>query len=274
LHQLAAAETVVPSALAPLAKQRLEHELYELQCRIFRGVDQASFVAYVIDSKAEHNWIQLYRGRDGALGGYATMHIYERVIDGRAISVVRCETGTLREHRGANLIGAFYAKHLLRYMVTHPRRPLYFLGTLVHPSSYAMIARNIGEALWPREGEETPVELRALMESLGDAFGLERVDPANTLVRKVGWQTIDSAADRAYWERCERPGVQFFLRANPGYEEGNGLLTLAPLSFGIFTRGLARYVHARSSRGTRQLAGRVRAGLAALRRRPALDAAS
>jgi hypothetical protein len=264
LHQLAAAETVVPSTLGPLAKQRLEDELYDLQRRIFRGVDKAAFVAYVIDSKAEHNWIQLYRDRDGALGGYATMHVYEREIDGRAVAVVRCETGTLREHRGANLIGAFYAERLLRMKLAHPRRPLYFLGTLVHPSSYAMIARNLGEALWPREGAEAPEEIRALMESLGDVFGLPRVDPENTLVRKVGWQTIDSAADRAYWERCERPGVQFFLRANPGYEEGNGLLTLVPLTHGVFARGLVRYAHARGTRGVRRLAARARASVAAL----------
>lgn len=269
MHQLAAAETVVPSALDPIAKQRLEDELYALQRRIFDGVDRASFVAYVIDSKAERNWIQLYRGPDGALGGYAAMHVYERQIDGREIAIVRCETGTLREHRGANLVTAFYAERVIRERLAHPRRPLYFLGTLVHPSSYGMLARHAGESLWPRAGAEPPAEIAALMESLGDTFGLLRVAPENALVRKVGWRTIDSAADRAYWERCDRPGVQFFLESNPGYGEGDGLLTLLPITRGVLARGLARYARARLTRGARQLAGRARAGVAALLPAPA-----
>jgi len=260
---LTAAETIVPGALDATAKERFEDELYDLHRRIFRGVDKAAFVRYVVDSKAEHTWIQLYRGEDGALGGYLAVHIYEREIDGRTTAIVRGETGMLREHRGANVIGSFFTERVLRYRVAHPLRPLYFLGSLVHPSSYAQLARYADE-VWPREGVETPAEIRGLMDTLGEAFGLDRVDPENALVRKVGWQTIDSRGDRAYWERCERPGVQFFLRENPGYEEGHGLLTLVPLTLGGVARGVARYVYARGERRARTVAGRARTRIAAL----------
>jgi hypothetical protein len=118
--------------------------------------------------------------------------------------------------------------------------------------------------VWPREGAQTPAEIRGLMDTLGDVFGIERVDPANALVRKVGWQTIDPGADRAYWERCDRPGVQFFLRENPGYAEGHGLLTLVPLTLGTLTRSVARYLLSRNERRTR-----ARAGIAALLPAPA-----
>ena len=253
----------MPGRLDAAAKQELEDELYDLHSRIFRGVDKAAFVKYVVDSKAEHTWIQLYRGEDGALGGYLAVHIYEREIDGRMTAIVRGETGTLRKYRGANLIGGFFAERVLRYRVAHPLRPVYLLGSLVHPSSYAQLAR-YADDVWPREGVETPAEILGLMETLGEAFGLDRVDPENALVRKVGWQTIDSRGDRAYWERCDRPGVQFFLRENPGYEEGHGLLTLAPLTLGAVTRGIARYMYAKGERRTRKLAARGRAGIAAI----------
>ncbi len=268
MAKLVVAETVMPKALDPIAKQQLADDLYDLHSRIFRGVDKASFVAYVIESKAEHTWIQLYRDQDGALGGYAAVHIYERRVGGKMTAILRGETGTLREHRGADLVVNCYARHLLRYRAAHPLRPLYFLGSLVHPSSYGLIARHMDE-VWPRQGVETPAEILELMDSLGDAFGLDRVDAANALVRKVGWQTIDSRNDRAYWERCERPGVQFFLRENPGYEEGHGLLTLVPLTLGAVTRGLAQLVRVKSERRARKLAARARAGLGALRPTPA-----
>jgi hypothetical protein len=262
LEKLVAAETITPRTLDAAARQRLEDDLYELHGRIFRGVEKAAFAAYVIDSKAEHTWIQLYRGEDGALGGYLAVHIYERELNGRTIAIVRGEVGTLRKHRGAHAVGGFFADRVLRYLVAHPRRPLYLLASFVHPSSYGQLVRYADE-VWPREGQETPAEVRGLMDRLGDAFGLARVDPANALVRKVGWQTIDSQGDRAYWERSDRPGVQFFLRENPGYGDGHGLLTLMPLTIGGILRGLARYSLAKGERRARALAARTRAGVAA-----------
>lgn len=268
MPKLAAAEVVTPAALDATAKQALEDQLYGLHSRIFRGVDRAAFVAYVIDSKAEHTWIQLYRGDQGALAGYMAVHVYERVIDGRMTAIVRGEMGTLREYRGANLVASFFAERVVRYLAAHPLRPLYLLASLVHPSSYSQLVR-YHDGVWPREGAETPAEIGELMDTLGNAFGLDRVDPANALVRKVGWQTIDSRSDRAYWEGCERPGVQFFLRENPGYREGHGLLTLAPLTVGIVARGLARYAYARGEGRVKKLARRARAGIAGLLPAPA-----
>ncbi len=253
MNKLVAAETIVPKALDPIAKQQLEDDLYDLHRCIFGGHDRRYFVEYVIDSKAEHTWIQVYRGDGGELGGYLALHIFEREVGGRTIAVVRCETGTLRKYRGANLLVGAFAERVLRYRAAHPLRPLYLLGTLIHPSSYSQLVRYADDAVWPREGAETPAEIRELMEALGDEFGIDRVDPANPLVRKVGWQTLDSHGDRAYWERCDRPGVQFFRRANPGYEQGHGLLTIAPLSLGVVARGVMRYLRTRIGRGARKL---------------------
>lgn len=240
MAKLVAAETLIPSALDGAAKEQLADELYDLQRRIFLGVDKASFVAYVIDSKAEHTWIRLYRDASGQLGGYLAVHIYERKMDGRTVAIGRSETGFLREHRGANFVTGFIADRALRYRLMHPLRPFYFLGALVHPSIYAQITRYADE-FWPRPDVVTPAEIRDLMNALGDSFGLQAVDPGNGFVRKVGWQTIDSGSDRAYWERSARPGVQFFQRENPGYQEGHGLLTLAPVTIGAILRGLTRY---------------------------------
>jgi hypothetical protein len=254
---------VEPAYLDLAEKLQFEDELYDLHRRIFDGFDKASFVKYVVDSKAEHTWIRLYRGEYGKLGGYTAVHVYEREIDGRMTAIVRCQTGTLRKYRGANIVSGFFADRVLRYLLAHPLRPLYFVGLAVHPSSYSQLVRYTDE-VWPREGVETPPEILALMEEIGDTFGIQRVDPENPLVRRGGWQTLDSSDDRAYWERCERPGVQFFLRTNPGYVDGHALFTIAPYTLGSVTRGIARFVRAKGERRIRTLAAGVRTGLAAL----------
>jgi hypothetical protein len=268
MAKLITAETVVPGLLDANARRRLEDDVYDLYRRIFCGFDRTSFVDYVIAPKAEHSWIQLYRGEDGALGGYTSLHIHEREIHGRTIAIVRCMSGTLREHRGANLISGFFADRVLRYRLAHPRRPLYFLGVLIHPSSYSQLVRYL-DGVWPREATEMPPDTCALLETLGASFGLRRVDPANPLVHVAGSLTLDSRGDRAHWERSDRPGVQFFLRENPGYEQGHGLLALAPLTLRGITRGLGRYLYARTERRARKLAARARAGIAGLLPAPA-----
>lgn len=263
MAKLIAAEVVTPSALDAAARQRFASELYALHARIFRGVDEAAFVRYVVGSTAQHTWIQLYRDPAGDLGGYFAVHIYEREIDGVMTAVVRGETGILRRHRGNNMIGSFIIGRALRYVMSHPTRPTYFLGSLVHPSTYSLFGRFV-EEVWPREGVETPPEILGLMDTLGDAFGLDRVDPSNGLVRKVGWQTIDSSSDRAYWHNNDRPGVQFFLRENPGYAEGHGLLTVAPVTVRNALGAFARWSAGKAASRARKATAGARAGLAAL----------
>jgi hypothetical protein len=257
--KLVAAEIVVPKSLDAAARERLVAEMYDVHARIFDGVDRATFVKYVVDSKADETWIQLYRTARGELGGYFAFHVFERTLRGETVAIFRGETGVLREHRGGNVIGAFFADRALRYMARHPGRQTYFLGSLVHPSSYATLATYIGD-VWPNAERETPADIASLLDELGTSFGLEQVaDAASTLVRKVGWITRDAAADRAYWQRSRRPGVQFFLQANPGYPEGHGLLTLAPLSAGILARGLGRYAADHAEKQTKRALASLRA---------------
>jgi hypothetical protein len=68
------------------------------------------------------------------------------------------------------------------------------------------------------------------MEELAAEFGLEKVDEARPLVRKVGWKTRETEAEREYWQTCDKPTARFFIEANPGYVEGDGLVTVVPVT--------------------------------------------
>jgi CRP-like cAMP-binding protein len=61
---------------------------------------------------------------------------------------------------------------------------------------------------------------------LANSFGLERVVPHNPLTRQVHWITRDSEVERNYWAQCDKPAARFFIEANPGYGDGDGLVTL------------------------------------------------
>jgi hypothetical protein len=47
------------------------------------------------------------------------------------------------------------------------------------------------------------------------------------MIRDVGWVTREA---QPYWENTDDINVAFFRRRNPGFHNGQGLLTLVPMT--------------------------------------------
>ncbi|NTX63172.1 cyclic nucleotide-binding domain-containing protein [Myxococcus sp. CA051A] len=229
MSRIASTEVVIPQSLSAEQRRHLTDALYAVHQEIFEGVTKEGFARYVVESTAEHTWIQLHRNEEGALVGYFALHVFEKQLGGVTTAVFRAEAGSLRAYRGGNTNTRFGLFHMLKYLLRHPGRPAYYLGALVHPSSYALFAKYCTE-LWPRREQPIPSPLRAFLDELGSEFGLARVDPTNPLLRQVGWCTRDSEVERDYWRQCDKLSARYFIEANPGYAQGHGLLTLAPVT--------------------------------------------
>lgn len=221
-------EVVIPRQLDPARRRALTAGLYRVHCEVFDGVEEHAFAKYVVDSKAEQTWIQVHRGDDGEVVGYFALHVFERELGGRMTAVFRAEAGTLRAYRGQNTNVSFGIQRALAYMARHPGRPVYYLGALVHPSSYGIFAKYF-DTVWPSAATPPSAEIVAFMDGLASSFGLERVRDDDPLTRRVGWRTRDSEVERSYWRRSDRASARFFVERNPGYGEGHGLVTLVPV---------------------------------------------
>lgn len=220
-------ETIDPSTLSDAEKESLISSLYAVHCEIFDGVSRQQFAQYVINSPAKRTRIQLSYGANGELAGYLAMHAFRPTLHGKECTVLRAEAGLRRAYRGNASTAGFAITNLLKTRWDFSG-PLFYLGCLVHPSSYSIFANN-APAVWPAAGGEIPPELFDLMMRLGEEFHLEMVDPARPLVRKVGWITRDTEAERRYWQTSDLPAARFYIEQNPGYVQGNGLLTLLPM---------------------------------------------
>lgn len=229
MPRIASTEVIIPKGLSAEERHQLTEALYVLHQQIFDGVEREAFAKYVIESKAEHTWIQVHKNEAGEIVGYFALHVFERLLGGQPSAVFRGEAGSLRAYRGGSITMRFGLKRLLSYLVRNPGRKAYYLGSLVHPSSYALLAHHFG-TVWPQREQETPPEVLAFMDGLATEFGLEKVGPAEPLVRSVGWRTRETEAEREYWEQCDKPAARFFIEANPGYARGHGLLTMVPLN--------------------------------------------
>ncbi|MBZ4417477.1 cyclic nucleotide-binding domain-containing protein [Myxococcus sp. RHSTA-1-4] len=227
MPRIASTEVVVPKSLSVEERQRLTDALYAVHQQIFDGVERESFAKYVVESKAEQTWIQVHKNDEGDIVGYFAMHVFEKPLNGVKTAVFRAEAGSLRAYRGANTNTRFGLALVLKYLLRNPGRPTYYMGSLVHPSSYSLLAKYCGD-IWPRREQPVPPELLAFMDGLATEFGLEKVDAANPLLRQVGWRTRESEVERDYWRQCDKPSARFFVEANPGYVDGHGLVTLVP----------------------------------------------
>ncbi len=248
-------EVVDPTALEGRTREAFIDALYAVHSQIFDGVDRDAFVHYVVDSPADETKILVHRDRAGAPIGYFAAHQFRRVVRGKPAIIARGETGMLRQHRGGASILRFGFGEALRIMAGNPGVPLYYLGCLVHPTSYHALCKYL-RPVWPSVDTPPDASLRALVSELGDSFGLARVgeDP---LVREVGWRTRDTEAERAFWRRCDKPDVRYYVEHNPGYGEGHGLLTLVPLSGPVVAGALARVAREKGGHRLEGLRARV-----------------
>ena len=241
MPSITSSEVIVPKDLSAAARQQLTDDLYVVHCQIFDGVEKASFAKYVVESKATHTAIYIHKNTERRIVGYSAIHVFEKQLRGRTAAVFRAEAGSLREYRGNSANIRIAISQLLRYRLAHPTRPIFYLGTLVHPSSYMFMAK-YANVVWPNREQQLPLEIATFMADLAVAFGLEAVEPHNPLVVQVGWRTRDTEVERNYWRSCNKPAARFFVYENPNYTEGQGLMTLVPLCGSTLLKGAGRLI--------------------------------
>lgn len=226
-----------PSTLSPNAREAFTAELFAAHCRIFAGVDRATFAAYVVDSPAERTRIQVFRD-EGEIVGYAAFHAFEREHEGRPCLVLRTEVGLLPAYRRGTRMGGFLVREVMGVLLRNPGRAVYGLSCATNPASYRALTRDC-DRVWPHWERPTPPATAALMTSLAERFGLEPVEGACPGVYHVGWKTLQDEHERRQWRACSHPASQLYVQRNPGYSEGHGMLILIELDpLGMLRCGL------------------------------------
>jgi len=231
MERITTSETIDPIFLVKEKKRRFIHELYEIQCQIFQGVDINSFTSYIIRPGAVRTRVKIFRNDHQKAVGYYAIHLFEIRSNAAEITAIfRAEAGLLRAYRRKHATLSFAFAEYCRYKCFHPGRKVYYLGTLVHPSSYHSLFRNCYE-LYPTYRRETPPDILRLMCDMAKNLGIGPACRDNPFIVQVGWIVRNDREDLAFWSHCDKPDVKFFLKINPGYREGEGLLTLVPITW-------------------------------------------
>ncbi len=222
-------ERVDPGRLSERQREELSARLYQIHKAVFAGLDEKGFDHYVVNSPAKQTRILLYRNKQKELIGYFGVHRFEKYAEGQPVVVFRAEVGLLPEYRHGNADLSFWLTEAARFKLLHPGRQVYFFYAPVSPSFYAMVARR-ARTMYPRRGLDIPSRTLKLMVQLAQEFGLQQVEEGNQLIRKVGWITMATNQEKDFWQSSANPHIRFYVEANPKFSEGNGLLTLIPVT--------------------------------------------
>jgi hypothetical protein len=231
MARIAISEIIDPNLLVKEEKERFIRELYEIQSQIFQGVDIKGFTSYILRPSAKRTRVKIFRNDQQKAVGYYAIHLFEiRLNDGEIRTIFRAEAGLLRAYRRKHATLSFALAEYCRYKCLKPGRKVYYLGTLVHPSSYHLIFRHTKE-MYPTYRCQTPPDVLRLMRDMAKNLGIGPICRDNPIIVQVGWIVRNDREDLAFWSQCDKPDVKFFLRKNPGYREGEGLLTLVPITW-------------------------------------------
>ncbi len=228
------ATVVDPARLTTAARAALVQELYEAQQRLFDGVDKEAFEAYVVSSSAQRTRIQVFRSQ-GRVVGYAAVHFFRRIVNGRVVWVVRGESGIERAFRGRTVMARFVFSEGVAHVLRHPLARTVFMACPVHPASYRRVVEKYA-CSYPAPGRPVPRKAQDLLQKLADEFEMPRVAHEGEGIRRVGWISRESAEERARWRAHKDRNVRFYLKNNPNYSRGYGMLLLATVSWPAILR--------------------------------------
>ncbi len=227
---IAQGRIVVPAELSTCERRALSNKLYSVHQKIFAGVSAEEFHQHVIEPPAEATSIQLYCAADQSVIGYCAVHRYRRQVHGRSVIVLRAEAGLAPGFRGRGATYGFGIVRALTEKLSHPFTPVYYLGTLVHTSSYHLFCKYF-RRIFPHPDIKPPADTQEIARQLIESFSDPAVRPEDPFVRDVGWVTIETPQEKRLNERLDPSDVQFFKLRNPGFTKGHGLVVLIPMTW-------------------------------------------
>ncbi len=201
-------------------------QMFELYDSYYGGTSRALFER---DLMAKDLVFTLSEG--GVIKGFSTLMRFERLVGEEMVNFLY-SGDTVIDHRfwGRNDFALKWINYAGQVKTSNPDRPLYWFLTVKGHRTYRYLSV-FSRRYYPAYGLETPKDIKALIDSLGQRHYGASYDPQRGVVHfprsrghlKTGWAVISERDKR-------RPEVRFFLERNPGYVFGDEMVCLCLLS--------------------------------------------
>ena len=229
---------------------RLVNGLWQLYSDHYDNVTRDAFEADLANKQS------VFVGFDsgsGAVKGFSTAALYRHRCEGQTVGVYFSgDTVVHPDYWGQKALHKAVLRALLAWKVRHPLTRLYWFLICSGYRTYLTMVRTFPEH-WPHHERGLPPRERRMIDSLARARFGAAWRPEQGVVRIEGPQAVVKRLVAPVTAQVRSlPEVQFFMRANPGYERGDELAMIGRVNaaaYGQFGLKLA-------GRWARALAGR------------------
>lgn len=135
----------------------------------------------------------------------------------------------LPAYRGLHLLPRTLSYYSLKLKLSNPFRQVFVWSDAISYKPYLLTARSTRK-FFPSRKFATPPQIQELIHLVGHQFYGENYDEASGTVRKESnrlKQHVAPVSDRDLRD----PDIAFFVRHNPGYAKGDGLINVIPITF-------------------------------------------
>ncbi len=170
---------------------------------------------------------------NGQLVGFTGFRIKEvKTESGTFQTLYIGQTVMTQNFRGQSMIPRTCCTLLFKLFLKNPFRPVHIWCDALTYKPYLLFANSV-KRFYPSRQEATTPKIKALLEHLGHHYYGERYDATNGTVRKPANVIADPSTLISAQDRLNKD-IDFYAKANPGYEQGNGLLLITPIDFSNF----------------------------------------
>jgi|SRR5690554_236548 len=175
--------------------------------------------------------ILIRKARRGPLVGLGGVSVQLLEADDGSKRVVIFPGDTLFDPavRGKSLVEQLGFLYFLEARVRYPTRPIYMLYGTFSYKSYLMLPRNFA-IFWPRRDRPTPSLERAFIDKAARCFYQNIRPNLDGNILATATKRLHSGVATVTPELLKNEDIRFFYEQNPGYDQGDVLLCLTPLS--------------------------------------------
>jgi hypothetical protein len=186
--------------------------------------------AYAESKLREHQLIALFRTKEGALIGMASMDVYPVQFGGRKLAIIYTVHVLLyEEYRGHNLIQRLGLRVYLKTRLRFPLRSIYWFFDTYSFKGYLLLPRNFRK-FWPHPERKIPERERALIDHLATRTYGSAWRADGGIVVRSDKKRMKPDVSRLNLNIPVTPELKFFSQANPDHAEGDMLVCLCPLT--------------------------------------------
>lgn len=221
-------ETLLVDALSPGRKATLGPLLYDIFCESYGALSMETVCDEIIFRPGAR--IPLFVDERGVVVGFGSVRVVPFEVDGRTVGIVEAGVYIRRGFSAGAQAIRWGLLEPLRFKLLNPFTPLYYVMEALTPVSYRRGRRTLN-TVWPNPEQELPPEAQSLLSAVLRARGLKNSGAHPAVARYPDPASHQNAGHVRHSNTlADDPDVNFYLKLNPNFAQGDILCTVSPFT--------------------------------------------